>query len=107
MSRDYFSVSLIRFTRLESNSPTHPRKRLPPSQKPQPTTSNAAATAASLYSTAVAGGDDDGGNCKRYTEDICIAAEDYPREAILAVLNRNARVGNDLIADVVDQSADR
>ena len=82
------------------------RKRLPPSQKPQ-LTSNAA-TAASLYSTAAAvaaGGD--GGNCKRYTEDICIAAADYPREAILAVLNRNARVGNDLIADVVDQSADR
>ena len=43
----------------------------------------------------------------RYTEDICIAAEDYPKEAILAVLNRNVRVGNDLIADVVDQSADR
>ena len=42
----------------------------------------------------------------RYTEDICIAAEDYPKEAILAVLNRNVRVGNDLIADVVDQSAD-
>ena len=79
------------------------RKRLPPSQKPQ-LTSNAA-TAASLYSTVAAGGD--GGNCKRYTEDICIAAADYPREAILAVLNRNARVGNDLIADVVDQSADR
>ena len=64
--------------------------------------------AASLYSTAVAGGGDgDGGNCKRYTEDICIAASDYPSEAILAVLNRNVRVGNDLIADVVDQSADR
>ena len=81
------------------------RKRLPPSQKPQ-LTSNAA-TAASLYSAAAVAGGGDGGNCKRYTEDICIAAADYPSEAILAVLNRNARVGNDLIADVVDQSADR
>ena len=78
-----------------------------PSAFPKTATDFERVTAASLYSAAAVAGGGDGGNCKRYTEDICIAAADYPSEAILAVLNRNARVGNDLIADVVDQSADR
>ncbi len=46
------------------------------------------------------------GNCLKYTDSICLNADDYPGESILSVLSRNRRVGSDLVADVIDQSAD-
>ena len=33
--------------------------------------------------------------------------QEYPSAQILAVLSRNRRIGEDLIADVIDQSADK
>ena len=44
--------------------------------------------------------------CDQYTEDLCLEANNYPSGEILSLLNRNIRVGNDLVADVMDQSAD-
>jgi len=45
-------------------------------------------------------------DCDFYTDSICLTVNSYPAKKIMALLNVNRRVGADLIADVVDQSAD-
>ena len=45
-------------------------------------------------------------DCKLYTDQLCLEASNYPSGEILNVLSRNVRVGTDLVADVMDQSAD-
>ncbi|TRY80411.1 hypothetical protein TCAL_16787 [Tigriopus californicus] len=46
------------------------------------------------------------GDCNHYTDDLCLDANNYPSEQILGLLDRNRRIGADLVADVIDQSAD-
>ena len=45
-------------------------------------------------------------DCDFYTDNLCLEVSNYPAKKIVALLNVNCRVGADLIADVVDQSAD-
>ena len=46
-------------------------------------------------------------DCDYYTDNLCLKVANYPKEQIVGLLSgRNRRVGNDLIADVLDQSAD-
>ena len=45
-------------------------------------------------------------DCDFYTSDICLNVANYPSEEIIGLLNRNRRVGNDLVAEVAGQSAD-
>ena len=45
-------------------------------------------------------------DCDFYTDNLCLEVANYPVKKIMALLNVNRRVGADLIADVVDQSAD-
>ena len=45
-------------------------------------------------------------DCDFYTDNLCLEVSNYPAKKIVALLNVNRRVGADLIADVVDQSAD-
>jgi hypothetical protein len=45
-------------------------------------------------------------DCDFYTDSLCLEVSQYPREEIVTLLSVNRRVGADLIADVVDQSAD-
>lgn len=46
-------------------------------------------------------------DCDYYTSNLCLKVANYPKEQIIALLSgRNRRVGTDLIADVLDQSAD-
>ena len=45
-------------------------------------------------------------DCDFYTDTLCLEVSNYPAKKIVALLNVNRRVGADLIADVVDQSAD-
>ncbi|XP_053638267.1 uncharacterized protein [Cherax quadricarinatus] len=47
-----------------------------------------------------------GGNCVRYTEDICLDTEEYPHEAILSSLVRDPSRADTMIAEVRSQSAD-
>lgn len=51
-------------------------------------------------------GESDEPECDAYTEELCLKADNYPSREILTLLSRNVRVGNDLVADVMDQSAD-
>lgn len=47
-------------------------------------------------------------DCDYYTNNLCLKVSNYPKQEIIALLSgRNRRVGNDLIADVLDQSADQ
>ena len=49
----------------------------------------------------------EGRDCDYYTSNLCLKVSNYPKEQIIALLSgRNRRVGTDLIADVLDQSAD-
>ena len=46
-------------------------------------------------------------DCDYYTNNLCLNVASYPKEEIISLLSgRNRRVGTDLIADVLDQSAD-
>lgn len=46
-------------------------------------------------------------DCDYYTNNLCLNVANYPKEEIILLLSgRNRRVGTDLIADVLDQSAD-
>ena len=46
-------------------------------------------------------------DCDYYTDNLCLKVASYPKEQIVGLLSgRNRRVGTDLIADVLDQSAD-
>jgi len=45
-------------------------------------------------------------DCDHYTDSLCLDVADYPSNEIMSLLSVNRRVGADLIADVVDQSAD-
>lgn len=47
-----------------------------------------------------------GVDCDFYTENLCLEVSQYPRDEIVQLLNHNRRVGADLVADVLDQSAD-
>ena len=44
-------------------------------------------------------------DCDYYTDSLCLKSKAYPSEEILSVLDRNVRIGNDLVADVVDQAS--
>ena len=47
-------------------------------------------------------------DCDYYTDNLCLKVANYPKEQIVGLLSgRNRRVGTDLIADVLDQSADQ
>lgn len=47
-------------------------------------------------------------DCDYYTDSLCLKVANYPKEQIVGLLSgRNRRVGTDLIADVLDQSADQ
>jgi len=45
-------------------------------------------------------------DCDYYTDSLCLDVGNYPKNEIMSLLSVNRRVGADLIADVVDQSAD-
>ena len=46
-------------------------------------------------------------DCDYYTDNLCLKVANYPKQQIVGLLSgRNRRVGTDLIADVLDQSAD-
>ena len=47
-------------------------------------------------------------DCDYYTSNLCLHVANYPSEEIIALLSgRNRRVGTDLVADVLEQSADQ
>ena len=46
-------------------------------------------------------------DCDFYTSTLCLNVVNYPKEQIIALLSgSNRRVGTDLVADVLNQSAD-
>ena len=45
-------------------------------------------------------------DCDFYTSDICLDVANYPSQQIISLLNSNRRAGSDLVAEVIDQSAD-
>ena len=47
-------------------------------------------------------------DCDFYTSNLCLNVVNYPKEQIIALLSgNNRRIGTDLVADVLDQSADQ
>jgi len=45
-------------------------------------------------------------DCDYYTDSLCLEVDNYPVQQIVALLGANRRTGNDLVADVLEQSAD-
>jgi len=47
-----------------------------------------------------------GSDCDFYTDSLCLSVNSYPDQEIISLLGANRRISDDMIADVIEQSAD-
>ena len=99
------------YTGLKKSKPTQPKlatRRPVPAAVSDSISGESVKTAShpSFAATAIPSKPPTKSQCDYYTDDLCLEVDSYPISEIMSQIGANRRASSDLIADVIDQSAD-